>query len=55
MFQILEVTVINVEKKTNYCLNFGLVLPIIWVKMNSSAVITLRIWEKQKAGYAKNI
>ena len=38
-FQVLEITEIKVETKTNYGLNFGLVFPIMWMIIDISAVI----------------
>ena len=45
MFQILEIAEINVRQKTNYCLNFSLVFPIIWILINISVVIIQRMQE----------
>ena len=39
---------IKLRKKTNHCLKFSLVFPIIWILINKSVVII-------KFGYAKNV
>ena len=41
------------EKKTNYCLHFGLVFPMIWVLINISAADGLKNIGRKRLGMPK--
>ena len=45
MFQILEIIGIKLGKETIYCFIFSLVLPIIWILLSISVVLTLPVHE----------